>query len=78
MRTRFKSARAAGLMLVVSATLVAAADPAGSIVEAVKARNHQAIRALLDRHANVNAREADGTTPLHWAVRCWPITGRAM
>jgi len=69
MRTRFKSARAAGLMLVVSATLVAAADPAGSIVEAVKARNHQAIRALLDRHANVNAREADGTTPLHWAVR---------
>src|SRR5262249_54812549 len=69
MRIHLKSVRFAWLMLALSATPVAAADPAGSVVEAVKARNHQAIRALLDRHANVNAREADGTTPLHWAVR---------
>jgi ankyrin repeat protein len=51
------------------ATSVAAADQGGSIVDAIKARNHQAVRALLGRHANVNTREADGTTALHWAVR---------
>jgi uncharacterized protein len=69
MRIRLTFTRAAGLALALSATPVAAADQAGSIVDAVKARNHQAIRLLLDRHANVNAREADGTAPLHWAVR---------
>jgi ankyrin repeat protein len=64
-----KSARLGWLMLAVSATPVAAADQAGSVLDAIKVRNHQAVRALLDRHANVNTREADGTTALHWAAR---------
>jgi uncharacterized protein len=69
MRIRLRFARAAWLMLALSAAPVAAAGQSGTVVEAIKARNHQAVRALLDRRANVNAREADGATPLHWAVR---------
>ena len=69
MRIRPKSTQAAWLLLLLWATSVAAADPGGSIVDAIKARDHQAVRVLLGRHVNVNTREADGTTALHWAVR---------
>jgi ankyrin repeat protein len=39
------------------------------LIDAVKAGNRTALLALLKQHANVNAAEADGMTPLHWAVR---------
>jgi uncharacterized protein len=39
------------------------------LIDAVKAGNRTTLLALLKQHANVNAAEADGTTPLHWAVR---------
>jgi len=57
-----------GLLVLSPLSAVPAAAQA-SLPEAIKGRNHQAVRILLDRHANANAREADGTTPLHWAVR---------
>jgi ankyrin repeat protein len=38
------------------------------LVDAVKAGDRQAVRALLDRRVDVNAAEADGTTALHFAV----------
>jgi ankyrin repeat protein len=39
------------------------------LIDAVKAGNREAIRALLKQRVDVNAPEADGTTALHWAVR---------
>ena len=39
------------------------------LVEAVKAGNTTAAVALLTKKADPNGAEADGTTPLHWAVR---------
>jgi ankyrin repeat protein len=50
---------------------VAAVTAAGGtpLIDAVKAGNREAIRALLKTGADVNVPEADGTTPLHWAVR---------
>jgi hypothetical protein len=41
---------------------------AATLVDAVKAGDRSAVRALL-KNADVNAAEPDGTTPLHWAVR---------
>lgn len=40
-----------------------------SLIDAVKAADHEAIRAILKTHPDVSRREADGTTALHWAVR---------
>ena len=31
--------------------------------------NKEAVRSLIERRANVNAPQSDGTTALHWAVR---------
>jgi ankyrin repeat protein len=39
------------------------------IVVAAKAGDARAVRALVQRNVNVNAREPDGSTALHWAVR---------
>lgn len=38
------------------------------LVEAVKNRDEAAVRRLLQRGADVNAREADGSGPLYWAA----------
>lgn len=38
------------------------------LIEAVKAGDERAVRALIDRGVDVNAREGDGATALHWAV----------
>jgi ankyrin repeat protein len=39
------------------------------LVDAVKSGDHTAVHRLIDRKADVNAVETDGTTALHWAVR---------
>jgi ankyrin repeat protein len=49
--------------------VLAAAGPDGSLIDAVKSGSRETVRALLKRHVDVNAREADGTTALHWGVR---------
>jgi ankyrin repeat protein len=68
------TARLAGLALVAAvgvgiggAGFVTVSGEA-SLVQAVKAGDMTAARALLTRKADPNAGEADGTTPLHWAV----------
>jgi len=38
------------------------------LIEAVKARDLEAARALLKQRVDVNARQGDGATALHWAV----------
>ncbi len=61
-------ASAAGLLLALASGAVAA-DVDGRLLDAVKQGNGAAVRTLLAQHADANAREADGTTPLHWAIR---------
>jgi uncharacterized protein len=39
------------------------------LAEAAMSRNAQAVRSLLQKKADVNAPQVDGTTALHWAVR---------
>ena len=53
-----------------SAFLVAAALPARSadVADAVMRGDAEALAALLERGADVNARQADGATALHWAA----------
>ena len=50
------------------AGLLGAGRDDAQLIEAVKAGNLAAARSLV-RNAPVNAREVDGTTALHWAVR---------
>jgi ankyrin repeat protein len=56
---------------VVVAILCSAASlhAANTVVDAVKSGDVQAVRALLQKRADVNASEADGMTALHWAAR---------
>ena len=46
------------------------AAPSGDLrlVEAVKERDNEAARSLLQEHVDVNATQADGATALHWAA----------
>ena len=59
------------IVAVVSAVLftsVAAAGAGESLLEAVKARDAAAVRALLADGVSVGTAEVDGTTALHWAA----------
>src|SRR3954465_8978545 len=47
----------------------AATDADARLIEAAKAGQPAVVRTLLAQRADANAREADGTTALHWAVR---------
>ena len=55
------------LPFVVAGTLSAAGS--ASLIDAVKGQDIPAVRARIAAHADVNAQEADGFTPLHWAVQ---------
>jgi uncharacterized protein len=59
--------RVTGLTVVAAAVTLAAAPLTPDLVLAVKTGNRTAVRSLLQRHADANAREVDGTTALHWA-----------
>jgi uncharacterized protein len=67
---RRPAARACAIVmgLLVSAAALAE-QPRSSLVDAVKDGNRVAVQALLRQKTNVNTRETDGTTALHWAVR---------
>jgi ankyrin repeat protein len=54
------------LVILLAGGVARAAEP--TVLDAVKAADLTALRAELQRHADVNAAGPDGTTPLHWAV----------
>src|SRR4026209_1137897 len=47
--------------------LLSAGDP--RLIVAVKSNDPATVRSLVAQHVDVNATEADGSTPLHWAVQ---------
>jgi ankyrin repeat protein len=47
----------------------ASAADSNAIVQAARSRDGRTVQALIKQRVNVNVREADGTTALHWAVR---------
>ena len=51
-----------------------AAPSVPDVVAAAKSGNEAAVRALIEKHANVNAAEPDGTTALHWSVKAANVT----
>src|SRR5437899_11964193 len=61
-----------GVLLLSTSSLAAAAGPAApmdtSLASAVRSANKAAVRALIQKKADVNLPDPDGTTPLHWAV----------
>lgn len=50
------------------ATSLAAAGVDLRLLDAVRSGDQQAVRSLLEQHADVTATQTDGTTPLAWAV----------
>ena len=55
------------LVVLLSAATVGAAT--SDVADAARKGNREAVRALLQRKADVNVPQTDGTTALHWAVR---------
>jgi uncharacterized protein len=56
------------LLVVVTLAVGLAAAGDTRMIEAVKSRNLQTVRALLKQRVDVNATQGDGATALHWAV----------
>ena len=56
----------AGAVLLSSAAVYAAGS---DVADAMMRRDPQAVRALLEQKADVNAPQLDGSTALHWAAR---------
>jgi ankyrin repeat protein len=61
--------RASLLLLGTFVCLPAQAAAASDLIESVRSGDRALVRDLLQKAADVNAAEADGTTALHWAVR---------
>jgi uncharacterized protein len=61
--------RVFGCCLLIVATAGSAAAAGSEVADAAMKQNRDAVRSLLQRKANVNAPQVDGTTALHWAVR---------
>jgi ankyrin len=55
--------------VVVLLSAVKASAAGSELADAAMKRNREAVRSLLQRKADVNAPQIDGTTALHWAVR---------
>ena len=63
-----RRAATCALLALIAAGEAESAD-APRLIEAVKAGDREAVRALLKQPAELNVAERDGTTALHWAVR---------
>ncbi len=68
MERPYRSAGWLAAGIVVAAAAASAQPPRVPLIEAVKTGDAAAVRTLLDRGADVDAAEPDGTTALHWAV----------
>ena len=70
--TRWLCGRSIGLLVVVAMLVATAATGASAadvqLIQAVKNGDATAVRALLGRGADVDARQGDGATALHWAA----------
>jgi ankyrin repeat protein len=64
-----KRCTAACALLLSVATMSSAAGSASPLADAVRAGDEKGVRAQLKQPRQVDAREADGTAPLHWAAR---------
>jgi ankyrin repeat protein len=56
------------LWVIVASTVV---EPAGNdvrLIEAIRSRNAEAVQSLIKQKVDVNTRQSDGATALHWAV----------
>ena len=67
MRLGSRSTATAAAALLCAAT-VSAANADLRLIEAIQDRDHETVRTLLAHEVDVNAREGDGATALHWAV----------
>jgi len=65
---RFRNLFAYWMMLAAAASVGFAAANSTRLVEAAKAKDAAAVRALVKEHADVNATQGDGATALHWAA----------
>jgi len=61
--------RVLGWCLVVWLSVVNVGAAGSELADAAMKGNREAVRSLLQRNADVNAPQADGTTALHWAAR---------
>ncbi len=74
MQRRWRSGLWLASMLSVASLGVAGAGAGGSVggdarlLDAVQRQDRQAVRSLLKEHADVNMRQGDGATALHWAA----------
>ena len=59
---------ALGIATICMAAALIAAAPS-EVADAVMKGDKPAVRALIQRKANVNAPQVDGSTALHWAVQ---------
>ncbi len=64
------NARVASGVILIAVALAAGADAAGDLrlIEAVRAKNAERTRALIAERVDVNARQGDQATALHWAA----------
>lgn len=69
MRTAVGASLVASVVAVLSGAGAPAAAADGRLMEALRSRDHAAMRVLIERGADPSAAEGDGATPLHWAVR---------
>ena len=64
---RMARVRRYGLLLVLAGAHAAAAPPEAALADAARRADWAAVRALLEEGADVDAREGDRSTALHWA-----------
>jgi ankyrin repeat protein len=67
MRTNCELVFGCGLLLLVTAAGVSAAQSDNAVVAAAKAQDHAAVTALVAAQRDVNVPQPDGATALHWA-----------
>jgi uncharacterized protein len=63
-----RTARVLCLLLLASAVAGSVAAAGSDVADAAMRGDNVAVRALVTRHVDVNAPQADGSTALHWAV----------